>query len=151
MNKYELIGLTMDRLLEHFKLSPESFEFTDSGYSPRALTIVWQPKVQLNDYMNTVIQDPNNSSHGVIVTWNCDINELSCHLFLRATSHIKSCTADCSMTSKRWFEKRRKNYKKFERLQSLILQRDRYKENMNYLKKLTSVFPDALDNHFLKD
>jgi hypothetical protein len=101
--------------------------------------------------MNTVVPDSNNN-HGVIITWNSNVNELSCHLFIKMPPDINGGSkADCSMTSKRWFEKYRGNYKKFRVLRDLIIDRERHKENMHYLKKLSSVFPDTLDGHFLKD
>lgn len=155
MDKHELVKLTIQKLIDHFKSSPESFEFHDQDRNPnRAVhpTIYWQPRVQLNDYMSTVIQDPNNC-HAVVVNFNPLNNELTCYLFLKAPPNLYSSTggtvADCTMSSRRWFEKWRGSYRKFTQLRDLIIARDKRKENMNYLKKLSSVFPDAMDRDIL--
>lgn len=155
MDKHELVGLTIQRLLDHFKASPESFEYYDhetKGNASVIPTIVWQPKVQLNDYMSTVLQDPNNN-HAVVVTFNHMSEELACYLFMKAPPNLSSSSvvtqADITISSIRWFHKWRANYKKFTKLRDLIQARDRRKHNLNYLKKLSSVFPDTMDNHFL--
>lgn len=155
MDKHELVGITIQQLIEHFKSSPESFEYVDSRTRPntdRHPTIFWQPKVQLGDYMSTVVQDPNNS-HAVVVNWNPLNNELTCYLFLKAPANLAGTSggqaADCVMSSKRWFEKWRGNYRKFNKLKDLIMERDKRKENLTYLKKLSSVFPDTMDIHIL--
>ncbi len=154
MDKYELVGITIQKLIDHFAGSPESFEYYDSERKPNQSmhpTIFWQPKVQLGDYMSTVVQDPNNS-HAVVVNFNPLNNELTCYLFLKAPSNISSIgghAADCVMSSKRWFERYRGNYRKFKKLRDLIIARDKRKENLTYLKKLSSVFPDSMDSHWL--
>jgi hypothetical protein len=155
MTKEELVGITLKKLIDHFRSSPESFDYVDSERRPAEVhypTIFWQPKVQLNDYMSTVIQDPNNT-HAVAVCFNPSENSVTCYVFLKAPSNLASSSAavgaDCVTTSCRWFEKWRGNYRKFERLRNLIVERDKHKENLNYLKKLSSVFPDSMDDHFL--
>ncbi len=145
MNKHELVGMTIQHLINHFKSSPESFE-----YSPNQVSIVWHPKVQLGDYSSTVVQDPNNN-HAVVIMFNNLNNELTCHIFLRVPTNLSNlCSgqnADCVISSKRAFEKWRGNYRKFSKLKDLIIERDRQRENLVYLKKLNSVFPDTLDTN----
>jgi hypothetical protein len=154
MDKHELVGMTIQKLIEHFKMSPESFEYYDSERRPNQAvqpTITWQPKIQLNDHSSTVVNDPNNV-HAVIVMFNPMINELSCYLFLKAPPNLitnHGTTADCVITSKRAFEKWRGNYRKFKKLRDLIIARDKRRENMDYLRKLSSVFPDAMDGHWI--
>ena len=157
MDKHELVGITIKQLIEHFKSSPESFEYQDQDRRPGSSanpTIFWQPKVQLGDYMSTVVQDPNNN-HAVVVTFNPMMNELSCYLLLKAppslTTSLNGITYDCMMSSKRWFERYRSNYRKFAKLRDLIIARDKSKENLTYLKKLSSVFPDTMDTHLLDE
>ena len=155
MDKYELVGITLDRLIDHFASSPESFEYYDCERNPGRLqaSIYWQPKVQLNDYMSTVIEDPNNN-HAVIVTFHPHMDEVTCFLFLKAPANLVTMSgalADCTISSKRWFERWRGNYRKFRTLRDMIIKRDKLKENMNYLKKLSSVFPDSMDDHFYKN
>lgn len=155
MHKHELVGMTIQQLIDHFKRSPESFEYYDQDRKPNSSilpTIFWQPKVQLGDYMSTIVQDPNNN-HAVVVSYNAMLNELTCYLFLRAPPNMASIAsghaADCTMSSKRWFENWRGNYRKFKKLRNLIIARDKRKENLIYLKKLSSVFPDTMDTHLL--
>lgn len=147
MDKHELVGLTIDRLLEHFKMSPESFEYLESSNHP---TIVWRPKVQLGDYMSTIVEDPNNAS-AVTVSFNYFVNEMYCNIYVKVPEKFDGAKPDVSISSRRMFENWRSNYRKFKKLKKMIIARDRYKENMIYLKKLSSVFPDTLDDRLLKD
>ena len=148
--------MTIKQLIEHFKSSPESFEYYDQELRPNTLsqpTIIWQPKVQLGDYMSTIVHDPNNT-HAVVVNYNTFSNELTCYIFLKAPANlptISSATlqADCVISSKRPFERWRGNYRKFASLRNMIMANYKRKENMVYLKKLSSVFPDTMDTHLL--
>jgi hypothetical protein len=147
MDKYELINITLQRLIDHFERSPESFEFKDS-------VVIWQPKVALSDQYSIPVNDPNNN-HAVAIGFNSCINELKCYLFLKTTYGLsfpnpQLSNADSVMTSSRWFEKWRGNYRKYCKLVKLIQTRDKHKENMEYLRKLTSLFPDAVDDHIFK-
>lgn len=144
MDKAELVGITLDRLIDHFKLSPESFEFTDNG-TP---TITWQPKIQLGDLASNPIYDPNNA-HAVVVQWNQFAGHLTCYVFLTAPTEPRSNVhkADSTMVACRWFERYRSNHRKMIKLKSLILARDAQKANLIYLRKLSSIFPDAMDGH----
>ena len=155
MDKHELVGMTLRQLIDHFKGSPESFEYYDQYRKPNSSmypTIYYQPKVQLGDYMSTVVHDPNNS-HAVVVMFNTMTNELTCYLFLKAPANFMGLSgghaADCVMTSGRPFETLRGNYRKFKKLRDLIVAKDKEKENLVYLKKLSSVFPHTLDAHIL--
>lgn len=155
MTKEELVGITIQQLIEHFYNSPESFEYYDQNRKPASSiqpTIFWQPKIQLGDYLSSVVQDPNNN-HAVVINFNPLNNELTCYLFLKAPPNFASLSggfpADCVISSRRWFEQYRGNYRKFNKLRKLIVKRDKQLENMNYLKKLSSVFPDTMDAHLL--
>lgn len=145
MDKAELVGLTLDRLIDHFNLSPESFEFFDRTGAP---TILWRPKIQLGDLTSNPIYDPNNA-HAVVARYNPYDNSVSCFVFLSAPADPINTTdkADTTMTSKRYFETYRGNYRKLMRLKELVLARNIQKDNLIYLRKLSSVFPDAVDNH----
>lgn len=144
MDKAELVSLTLDRLIDHFKLSPESFDFTDNGCP----TVVWQPKIQLDDLTSNSIYDPNNA-HAVVVRWNTHFKHVTCYIFLSAPVNPVNCIdkADSTISSQRWFEYYRGNYRKLMRLKDLIQDREAYKANLIYLRRLSSVFPDALDDH----
>ena len=161
MDKHELVGITLQQLLEHFKMSPESFEYYDYTNRPANTNakyhypcILWQPRVQLGDVTSNVVQDPNNS-HAVVVSFDESEKTLICYVFLKAPSNLATASlppvADSIMYSKRRFEKWRSNYKKFKKLRDLIKARDKRKENLTYLTKLTSVFPDTMDHHLLDE
>lgn len=146
MENHELIGITLDRLLAHFKESSESFEFNDGNTMSHTLpTITYRPKIQLSEHTTYSVPDPNNE-HAVMVCWNETTNTMSCHIFAKAPPNLNPVLADIQIQCSRYFEKWRSNYKKFNELRELIADRDAYKHNMNYLKKLQSVFPDTLDD-----
>jgi len=144
MNKAELVNLTLDNLIEHFKVSPESFEFSES-VGP---TIVFKPKIQLGDLTTDVVHDPNNS-HVVVVRWNSFYKHVACYVFITATKDPLGALgkADVSTQSQRWLEKYRGNYKKLMLLIDLVKDRDNQKANLIYLRKLSTIFPDTMDNH----
>lgn len=151
MNKRDLVELTIERLLANFENSPESFELKDSSldnlYS--GTTVIWRPKIQLNNY-DHVVDDPNNS-HSVVIILCPNTSRISCYLFLKTPPTYDAARADYAVSSLEYFMKWRSHYRKFKKLVKLIKARDLYKENMQYLSKLSSVFPDTLDKHFLKD
>jgi hypothetical protein len=153
MYKHELVGITIQQLIEHFKTSPESFEYYDvdrKPYHSMHPAIYWQPKVQLGDPSSSIVDDPNNG-HAICVSWNANAKELTCFLFLKAPPNLMSGNshqaADGVVTSCRWFERLRGNYRKFKYLRDMIIARDKYRENLIYLKKLSAVFPDTMDTH----
>ena len=144
MDKAELVGLTLDRLIDHFRLSPESFDYSES-MSP---TIVWQPKIQQGDLTSNPIYDPNNA-HAVVVRWNQLYSSVNCYVFLKAPIDPMNSIdkADSTMSSQRWFEQYRGNYRKLMKLKALVQARNAQKAQLIYLRKLSSVFPDAIDDH----
>jgi len=153
VDKHELIGMTIQQLIEHFKSSPESFEYYDRDTKSNNSvhpTIVFQPKIQLTDSA-TIIRDPNNN-HAVIVVFHEMSSELLCYLFSKAPPNLSSLgvvVADCTISSKQYFIRWRSNYKKFNKLRDLILKRDSNREASEYLDKLSSVFPDSGDENII--
>jgi hypothetical protein len=102
---------------------------------------------------STIVPDPNNN-HAVAVGWNNAINEMRCYLFSKVPYGLSFPNpnlsgSDSNIVASRLFEKYRSNYKKYIKLVNLIQTRDKHKENMDYLKKLTALFPDAVDDHIL--
>lgn len=154
MNKHDLVELTIERLLANFERSPESFDLKDdpsknNGYG--GYTVIWKPRVQLGSYDSNIVDDPNNN-HAVVITTSPVTNEIICYLFIKSTvGAIETAKADYSVASDRPFMTFRSHYRKLKKLIKLIKERDIYKENMTYLSKLSSVFPDTLDKHILKD
>ena len=152
MDKRDLVELTIERLLANFERSPESFDLKDptATGSYGGPTVTWRPRVQLGSYDSNVVDDPNNH-HAVVISLNNDRNEIACHLFLRNVMNLESAKADHSVAHRQSFMMFRSHYRKLMKLIKLIKARDLHKENMTYLSKLSSVFPDTLDKHFLKD
>ena len=147
MDKHELVSLTLDKLIDNFQLSPESFEYVDNI----APTIVWRPKIELNNSPSSMlIHDPNNA-HAIVVMFNTHSNEVVCYIFLNAPADplINTGKADCIIGSQRWLEKYRGNYRKLMKLKKLIATRNSQKANLAYVRKLSYIFPDAVDKHLL--
>jgi hypothetical protein len=151
MDKHELVELTIERLLANFEKSPESFDLKSADFGNWATpTVTWKPRVQLGSYDSSIVDDPNNN-YAVVIVYNVNTETLSCHLFLKTYSSLDSAKADLSISSNQSFMKFRSRYRKFEKLMNLIKERDLRRDNMNYLSKLSAVFPDTLDSHILKD
>lgn len=153
MDKRDLVELTIERLLANFERSPESFDLKDPTLtgSYGGLTVLWRPRVQLGNYDGSnAIDDPNNN-HAVVISINPNTSEINCYLFMKTPTHYDGAKADYVMSSKQSFMFLRSHYRKLKKLIDLIRKRDLHKENMTYLSKLSSVFPDTLDKHFLKD
>jgi hypothetical protein len=152
MNKIELMGLTLDMLIAKFHDSPESFVFTGTGSYQESThpSITWQPKIQLDDANSTVVDDPN-SAGAIVITFNTTFNEMHCYVYTKTPISTYGAKADSSISVCRWFEKWRANYRKFVKLKRLILGRVKHLENVDFIKNLSSVFPDALDGHIFHD
>lgn len=149
MDKRELVELTIERLLANFDKSPESFDLKMPDSSHCSPTIYWKPKIKIDNY--DIADDPNNN-HAVVVTYNSSFSELRCYIFLKAPATAYEYTkADHSVSISGYFIKLTSSYRKYKKLIRLIQTRDLHQDNMNYLSKLSSVFPDALDKHILKD
>ncbi len=156
MKKWELIGLTLEQLLERQRQNPESFEYSDKSYpivgGGGQPTIYWQPKLTIKSDSRT-ISDPNESQKAVIITFNDFTNQLICYIHSAITTTgikaLESKHADASMVDDRNFIKYRANWRKFQQLANAIKEHDRTKENERYLKKLFSIFPGTLDKHLL--
>lgn len=151
MDKHELVELTIERLLANFERSPESFilKLPDHN-SYGGPMITWKPRLQIGNYDASIVDDPNNN-HAIVMSYNPGLNELSCWIFLKAPAIFDGAKADHVMSTKGFFIRLSRPYRKFKKLMRLIKARDNHKNNMDYLGKLSAVFPDTLDKHFLKD
>jgi hypothetical protein len=155
MKKWELIGLTLEQLLEQHKQTPESFEYADKDYPVTGQggnpLIYWQPKVDLK---SSVVPDPNESQKAVIITYNELTGRLVCYIYSNIVPGLKAMegrNADATVIDDRKFMKWRSNWHKFNKLAEAIKEHDRSKENDTFLKKLFSIFPGTLDKHLLGD
>jgi hypothetical protein len=156
MEKHEIISLTLDQLIERFHLSPESFDYEDPSTPNKMLVnpiIIWQPKFDLG---NSVVPDPNNEQKTVIITYSELTSEMSCYIFASTQISLSNLMNTVSNASKTdavisyklgVFASFRVNHRKFMKLKKLIQNRERMKENDNFMKKLCKVFPGTLDDH----
>jgi len=151
MDKHELVELTIERLLANFERSPESFDLKlPDANSYGGPQITWRPRVQLGSYDSNVVDDPNNN-HAVVITYNPSSGTLTCFLYLKVVTNLDGTRADQMVDSHKPLMFCRSHYRKFKKLIKLIQARDIRRKNLEYLSKLSSVFPDTLDKHILKD
>lgn len=152
MNRCDIVGLTLDQLLENFPLSPESFDYEDMHYTPHKNTshptIIWQPKVELKD---GVVPDPNNEVKTIVVWYNENLSELNCAIIpgpatsWRSVAMLVGATdINCPITG---IIALNSHYRKFMKLKRLIMAKDQMKHNNDFLKKLHSIFPGTFDKH----
>ena len=154
MTKKELVEITLDRLSKRFHDSPECFELIYTPFASQNygldFTIMWKPKIQLDNDNDSVIDDPNNQG-AVAIKLNESMGEITCYVYNKAPTSFCSSLADSVILIKMRFIKIRKMRKKIIKLRDLIVKRDEMNEHMKYLKKLSSVFPDVLDRHILDE
>jgi hypothetical protein len=147
MDKKELIALTLDTLLFRFKSSPECFELQYTPFTKNDFSITWRPMIELEEHMQSVVNDPMNSHSAVIVRFHMS-SEISCFLFMDNHNNSSlSSGADCVITIKPFFLKLSSNYRKLNKLKNLIIQRDINNEGKKYFGKLSSIFPDVIETY----
>lgn len=156
MDKRELISLTLDKMLEKFDTSPESFELTEtvaSYNSPSDTFIFWRPRIELDTHIDLTVNDPHNNS-AIILKLCAGGNEIVCYLFSKAPvdnfNSYSVSQADLTMNLKIGFKMLNACHRKFIKLQKKIIKRNISNENRKYLKKLMTIFPDTLDNIIIK-
>ncbi len=148
MTKDELVLITLKQLEESFKNSPECFHLDDSEIGQTNYpgpTIIWKFRVELD---GKTIQDPNNATRTVIVTYNNMAKQLTTYIFFREVNNISNTImADAVATTKYsewpWLHK---SYRKFNNLRKALLQKHREQENIEYIKKLSSIFPSTFED-----
>lgn len=157
MTKEELLNITLKQLKESLKTSPECFHLEDpgAGLSPGVTngsftgpTIIWRYRVELGGKM---IPDPNNAARTIIITYSPALKQLSCHIYFREVNNINSAImAEAQISVQYEIPFFNKSYRMFNSLKGRLIQRKRDKDNMEYLKKLNSIFPTTFDDDLLK-
>jgi hypothetical protein len=155
MIKEELVHLTLKQLSESLKGSPENLRLEDTEIGPMngnflGPTLIWQFKVETKP--GTYIQDPLNASRTVLVTYNKISNQLSCMIYFREVNSINhAIMADAHATIQLyhipWFNR---TYRQFMDIRSKLIEKKREQEYVEYLKKLSNIFPSTHIEDILK-
>jgi hypothetical protein len=153
MTRKELVGLTLDQLLLNFSTSPECFdlEFLDvrSFTVSASEAIMWKHRVEVDS--GSYIPDPNNPTRTIVVIHNKSTHRMTCNIYFRDMINIAntaSHTAEATCEAKLgFFVTFDSNYKKFNKLKSLIVKHSRAKESNTFLSKLHAVFPGTFDEY----
>lgn len=155
MTKEELIALTLKQLSENIINAPECFELESNEVNPTrsymSVSIIWRPRVNLD---GTTIADPTNNPRTVIVSFNTNLKEIGCYIFLKdigSTSAASSVIAEASAHQRfgdfpLWLYK---NYRQFNKLKKQLIAVYVDRDNAKYLNKLCSVFPGTFEEDLL--
>jgi hypothetical protein len=152
MTRHELVGLTLDQLIEAFKANPECFDLEctelKSFVGGTNEAIMWKHRVEVD---KSYMPDPHNPARTVVVINNKHAEEIQCFIFMSALTSINnaaSSKADADMSSPvgifRFLDK---NHKKFKKLKNMIVKREKNKECDKFLSKLYAIFPGTFDDH----
>ena len=149
MTKEELMIITLKQLKDSAKHSPEclSLEDPELGHSGHSgISIMWKFRVEVD---GNTIQDPNNAARTVIISYNKFHKQMIAQIFFREIYNANTAImpdAIVIVKYKRW-PFLYKSYRDFRSLRKLILKSHFGRQSINYLKKLNSIFPSALDDH----
>jgi hypothetical protein len=147
LDKWELIGITLDQLIKQWETDRDSFEADATNPGIDEKQISWSPKITAGD--NTHSTDPMGLSKAVILTYNKHLNELSCGIYKVNPSATTKLEREMYISTGKWFMSFRKTYKKFLWLREQIRQRDKNRKSDAYLKELYKVFPRTFDQEIL--
>jgi hypothetical protein len=154
MHKDYLLELTIKQLCESLNSSPECFELHWDPRWPSAdrrveyTIIAWKFKVHVD---GKTILDPNNSPRTIILTYVYRNKTLKCDIYFRdveVTSVIAIPDASIEITYR--IPILNKSYRAFSKFRKMLLNKIKHKEAIDYVKKLSSIFPSALDDNFLR-
>ncbi len=150
MDKWELIEITLNQLIEQWENNKELFDIDDAErltrdvnkYSEKSVT--WSPmSLRTND--SKILTDPIKMRKGVVITYSS--NEFRC-LIYKIDQTSKQLVED-TITARKFLMPFRSLYKKFMRLRAEIAKHKRDKASSTYLSNLCGVFPGTLDEHIL--
>ena len=153
MTKEELVLITLRQLNNSFKTTPECLDLED--YTVTAVhssfsgpTIIWRRMIEVN---GENIQDPNNAARTVIITYNKLAKELSCYIFFREVTNIQYAIAIDAKIELKWrIPFLHTPYWKFMALRKKLIHRIKNKQSIEYLDKLSEIFPTTFTDDLLK-
>ncbi len=147
MDKWELIEITVDQLIEQWNNNKESFEVDVSD-----LTICWSPATLNDDSEDKSLStDSMKLRKGVIIAYSRK-NTFECFIYKiddASKRPASDAVAENSVSAKKCLAPFRSLYRKFMRLRRDILIHETQKANSSYLSNLVGVFPGTLDDHLL--
>lgn len=153
MSKSEIISLTLDQLLDRYDKTPESFEYVgdDSKVTNKVKlymdNIIWQTKIPSG---SGLMDDPLNEPKTIVVTYSDVEKSLTVRIFnktFETLSAIEGQRCDAHMEYRNYFMPLRANYRKYLKLKQKIFQYQQREEAKSFLRKLSNIFPTALDSH----
>lgn len=151
MTKSELISITLKQLEERLKTHPECFKLEDPTIGSTTFTcptIIWQFKVEVD---NKIINDPNNAPRTIVVSYNKYHKQLSCAIYMREVNTVSnSIMADATVQVNFSYPLLNKPFHQWRRLRKALIKRHKEKLNIDYLSKLTGIFPDTFEDELLK-
>lgn len=149
MKKEALLDLTIKQLTESLSNSPECFElFEDPEFSSGSglyTVIVWKFKVIVD---GSHIPDPNNSPRTIMISYSYKARSLRCDIFLRDVDNPRT-----AIMSDAFIEIHYKvpflnlSYIRFKKFRRMLINKIKQRENIDYIKKLNSIFPSILDDN----
>ena len=157
MTKEELINLTLKQLIDSLGTAPQNFRLEDQelGYSSNrdsfmGPTIIWQFKVEMSN--GYVINDPLNSTKTIIVTFNKMAKQISCYIYFREVNSTTTAMMPESQATQQLLDIPilNRNYRLFTKLRKKLIQLKREKECVDYIKKLSTIFPTTHDDELFK-
>lgn len=153
MTKEELVCLTIKQLKEGFKKHPECLQLEDPELGKTNYgnsTIIWRFKVEID---GTLYNDPNNNSRTVIISYSKLERKINASIYLRDVGTASQSIMPDASASISYHEHLPlflyKSYRDFMYLRKQLIDRQKEKENIDFVKKLTSVFPGTFEDDIL--
>lgn len=148
MTKEDVLKITLKELISAHERAPECFEITDKevdqGLLTSSTTIKWSFKVKVQD---EILDDPNNASRTIILSYNPIIRQLSCSIFFREINNMHhAILSDASTSVEYRFPLLHKNYRQFRQLRKSIIAHTKRIESDKFLNKLGSIFPSIFED-----
>lgn len=147
----ELVQLTIKQLSDNLANSIECFELSEDPEWPNSesirtyTTIVWRFRVALEGQS---YPDPNNAPRTVILSYSRLHKKLGCYIFFREVENpSKAIMADATIELTYKIPYFHKSYRKFLKLRKNLIKKLEEKDKLDFLKKLNSIFPAALDDN----
>ena len=158
MDKWELIEITLDQLIEQWKANKEQFDIDVSNgevqletHNYAEMSISWCPTILNDKSADKISTDPIKMRKGVMISYRRG-NGFRCYIFKingMTKRPADGALSENSISASKSLTPIRSLYRKFMRLRSDIAAYKRHKANSSYLTNLCGVFPGTLDGHIL--
>jgi hypothetical protein len=155
ITKEGLIQITIAELRKSLMESPECFElyrdpdwptYNHLGIKDNT-TVIWKSVIMINGYKHI---DPNNSPRTIIVNYCYIRKKISCDIFFREVADLDGAImADASVEIDYKAPLLNKSYRDFMALRRALIKVLKEKDAVDYLKKISSIFPSVVDDELL--